>query len=307
MNGFFEKAYVNIDGNNRAENQGALVYTEDSEITLGFVGDIMLDRGVLYKLNKYGGGDFYFPFLRIYEELRKYDILFGNLEGPISDKGINQGSMYSFRMDPRAADALKFAGFDIVSVANNHANDWGHEAYLDTFARLDSAGINYVGGGVNFEEVWKIKIIEKNNLKVAFVAASQFGNPKNLMAVIDGEKIKEALKEAKENADIAVISLHFGDEYKEEPNDYQRKIAEMSVENGADLVIGHHPHVIENLEKYRNSYIAYSLGNFIFDQYFSLETMQGGVLDVKIKNKKIEGATLRTVKLNSMYQPAFVD
>ena len=265
------------------------------EIKLGFVGDIMMDRDVEKKILKEGGGDFRFPFLNIADTLQKYDFLFGNLEGPISDKGRNVGSIYSFRMDPKAADALKFAGFDILSVTNNHSGDWGRAAFSDTLERLSEAGILSVGG------THEPEIIVLENTKIAFLAFSDFPGP---AAITNPEKIRESIAKASQEADIVIVSFHFGEEYKKEASTRQKKLSYLAVDSGANLVVGHHPHVAEPIEQYKNSYIAYSLGNFIFDQGFSEETMKGILLEVTLKNKKISKVLPRKIQLNENFQPA---
>ena len=122
------------------------------KIHLGFVGDIMLDRGVKNNTNGRRSGNYIFPFEKMKDYLKSFDILFGNLEGPISDNGASEGTIYSFRMEPRSANSLKEAGFDILSVANNHMGDWGKIAMKDTFQNLKSVGVIYSGGGENKEE-----------------------------------------------------------------------------------------------------------------------------------------------------------
>ena len=198
-------------------------------ITLFFVGDIMLDRGIEFMVNKYGEKDWRFPFLEIADDLKAADILFGNLEGPISDKGTKVGSIYSFRADPESIEGLSFAGFDVLSVANNHMFDYGREAMEDTFLRLKIAGIDYVGGGFNEKEAYSplIKTIRgptsvmgSEKVKVAFLAYTNLGS-KNWAAKGDNsgiawlakERLERDIKEAKNQADIVVISMHFGEEY----------------------------------------------------------------------------------------------
>jgi len=116
-----------------------------------FVGDIMLDRSVRRQIEK--AQDPLYPFVRIADTLRAADLTFGNLEGPVSSRGTNQGSIYSFRFEPVGTiNALTYAGFDVVSSANNHILDWGSEALSDTFTQLDEAGIGHTGAGRNYEE-----------------------------------------------------------------------------------------------------------------------------------------------------------
>ena len=284
-------------------------------LTLGFVGDIMLDRGVKGAIQNYGSGDYRFPFLKARDELRQYDILFGNLEGPISDKGNNQGSIYSFRMRPDAIEGLRDAGFDVLSVANNHIGDWGISAIENTLERLQNRSIVPIGAGLNAKEAYQSRVISKNGVRVAYFAFSEFEtgfvetseDAPGIAIIGDGEKMIESINDAKNNADIVVVSFHFGDEYQSKPNEYQQRITKRVVDAGADVVVGHHPHVVQPLERYNNSYIAYSLGNFVFDQNFSEETMIGAALEVVVANKKIKSARYRTVRLNNHFQPVFVD
>lgn len=289
----------------------------ENSVRLGFAGDTMLDRGVLRNINYYGKGDFSYPFQRIAGDLKKYDLLFGNLEGPISDTGENKGSIYSFRMDPKSIEGLKFAGFKAMSTANNHIGDWGVKAMEDTFKRLDDAGILNVGAGKNKAEALSPKILEVKGIKIAFLGFSQFGKnyleaKENLpgIAIISPETedaMARSIKEAKKTADILVVSFHFGEEYKDAPNSYQIHLSELAADSGADLVIGHHPHVIEPFKKYKDSYIAYSLGNFVFDQPFSESTMRGMILDVSVDkiSKKIISAEPKKFKISKTFQPYF--
>lgn len=291
-------------------------------ITLFFVGDIMLDRGVEFMVNKYGEKDWRFPFLEITDDLKTADILFGNLEGPISDKGIKVGSIYSFRADPEAIEGLSFAGFDILSVANNHIFDYGREAMEDTFLRLKEAGIDYVGGGFNEIEAYSplIKVIRSptsamglEKVKVAFLAYTNLGSKywaakgdHSGIAWLTKERLARDIMEAKNQADIIVISMHFGEEYQSLSTPEQKFFARSAIDSGADLVVGHHPHVIQEIEKYNEGYIAYSLGNFVFDQGFSKETMRGLLLKVIVADGKIKEVVPIEIQINEFFQPEVI-
>lgn len=280
------------------------------KISLGFVGDIMLDRGVKTSVTKYGNGDYIFVFEKVKDYLNDFDVLFGNLEGPISDRGTKTGSVYSFRMNPKSAAALQEAGFDVLSVANNHIGDWSKVAMKDTFKNLEDAGIIYSGGGENKKEAYEIKTILKNDTRIAYLSFSEFGKgyleageDTAGIAIISDEKLKSGIEKAKAENDIVIVSFHFGDEYKKEPNAYQKTFAHKAIDYGADLVVGHHPHVVEPIEKYKDKYIAYSLGNFVFDQHFSKETMEGLALKVTVENKKITEVSSDKILINKYYQP----
>jgi len=152
------------------KNQEVNENFDNSEISIFFVGDIMLDRGVEYMINKEGKKDFKFPFLKIADELKKSDILFGNLEGPISDRGIKVGSIYSFRFKPEAINGLLYADFDILSLANNHMFDYQRIALEDTMDILKGNNIDYIGAGFNKEEAFSLKIKQIKNTKIGFLA-----------------------------------------------------------------------------------------------------------------------------------------
>jgi len=283
----------------------------DGHLTVAFVGDIMLDRGVKYSVNKKMGGDYRELFVKVEDQLKGYDLLFGNLEGPVSDKGSDGGSLYSFRMDPKVIPVLEEVGFDIFSVANNHVFNWGQKAFTDTLERLSNAGIDYVGGGLDGPEAYQEKLVEVKGVKIAFLALSEFKDgavsstsTQPGIALIREAEIKDKVSRARAEADLVVVSFHFGEEYQTKPNDYQQKYAELAMDSGADLVIGSHPHVVQTVGRYKNAYIIYSLGNFIFDQAFSPETMWGGLLEVEIngESKQIEKVNLKKVFLNKMFQ-----
>ena len=188
-------------------------------IVLMFVGDIMLDRGVEYVIKKQGQEDFEWPFLKIADYLNKADILFGNLESLVSDKGIKVGSVYSFRADPKAIEGLACAGFDVLSVANNHIFDYSREAMEDSFKRLEMAGIDYIGGGFSEKEAHSPVIKEVKGIKIAYLAYTNIGSEywvakesQSGIAWLDNA-IADDIKTAKEKADLVVVSMHFGEEY----------------------------------------------------------------------------------------------
>lgn len=271
---------------------------EIQPIKLAFVGDIMLDRGPEMRINKLADGDYKFPFLLIADEISKYDFLFGNLEGPMSDVGQDTGKSISFRFDEKGIDGLKYAGFDALSVANNHAGDWGRAAWEDTVLNLENGGIVPVGHNLDPQ------IVDVKGIKLALLAFQDF--PQVSMQATD-ENIITALNNARGKADLIIVSFHFGEEYQKKSNARQQYLARLAVDNGASLVIGHHPHVTQETEEYNGAVIDYSVGNFIFDQYFSAETMRGELLEVEIVDKKIATYKTREFKINKDFQPSFVD
>ncbi len=287
---------------------------EEKTYTLLFTGDIMLNRGVKYMTEKHGE-DYTFPFLNIADTLQGADLLFGNLESMISDRGRKIGSIYSFRAEPEAVEGLVFAGFDVVSLANNHAFDYDREAFKQTMEILREKEIAYTGGGFDKKEAHSPSVsLLKDGTRVGFLGYTEFLYPyafaeesRSGITVFSEENMKRDIEEAKRDIDFLVVTFHYGDEYRKEPNERQQFISRKAIDYGADIVIGHHPHVTQPVEEYKGKYIAYSLGNFVFDQYFSEETMRGFMLEVEIKNFEVVGAKKIHYKLNEFYQPEVVE
>lgn len=283
------------------------------EISIIFTGDIMLDRGVEYKIEQHDN-ELNWPFNLL--EM-KADLIVGNLEGQISDKGVNVGTIYSFRVNPGMINPLKEAGFNILNVNNNHFNDYTQTAFLDCLERLKENNIDYFGGGKNEEEAFSSLIKEINGTKIAFLSYMDLGTSywraqedKAGIAWIeeaDLEKISQDIKKAKKEADILIVSMHSGTEYSQEISSFQEKLAKIAIDNGADLVIGHHPHVVQKYEEYKGKYIFYSLGNFIFDQSFSEETMTGMIVKITIQDKEIKEIYTQESKQNTEYQVYLTD
>lgn len=276
---------------------------------LVFVGDMMLDRGVKSSVINNLNGSYLSLFDYTKETLSGADILFGNLEGPISDKGNNVGSKYSFRMSPEVFPVLKESGFDVLSFANNHVGDWNVSAFTDTLERASSTEIIITGAGKTKSEASEVDIIEKNGTKFGFLAFSDVGpawikageNSPGILLLAD-PSLSQIISEAKIEVNVLIVSIHWGDEYKEF-NSRQQEYAHKIIDSGADLIIGHHPHVIQGTEKYKDGLIFYSLGNFIFDQKFSEKTMEAGVVEIIYDGKTPIKTTFYTWKLNSFFQP----
>jgi len=304
----------------KAESQKAQVFntetiqTEASPVivrdtTLLFLGDMMFDRGVESSVNKNFGGDFSKLFDNI-EEIKGADILFANLEGPVSDKGNNVGSKFSFEMNPSVFPVIKEAGFDIVSFANNHVGDWNVAAFKDTLARLEAENIPQTGAGLNKAEAEIPIIIERNGIKFGFLGLSdvgpawmEAGENKPGILLANDPRLPEIIQNAKNNSDVLIVSIHWGDEYKKIHNTRQENLAKKIIDSGADLIIGHHPHVAQDIGEYKGKPIVYSLGNFIFDQYFSKDTMKGMSFEVTFNGTNIKNTESKTVVLNKKYQP----
>lgn len=290
--------------------QGTVFQEDRDETALLFLGDIMLSRSVAAKT--VAAGDYKHPFLEAVDTLREADLVFGNLEGPISSRGKNQGSIYSFRADPQMVEGLTYAGIDGLSLANNHIWDWGRDALIDTVSILDEVGIKSVGAGANYEEANKPALFEVGKAKIAVLAYTDL-LPQSMEALaetpglsdFDLDAIKTTINILVKEGNLVVVSLHWGDEYEVLANASQREMARSLIDAGASLIVGHHPHVVQELEQYGNGWVAYSLGNFIFDQSFSKETMEGAALKVRLERGKIVDVRLAPITISSDFQPNF--
>jgi poly-gamma-glutamate synthesis protein (capsule biosynthesis protein) len=234
-------------------------------------GDISFGRLVGRMLLRDPGLDF-FSSLRPW--MGSADVRFANLEGPLSDqKGetVKPGQPLVFTGPPEGAAALARAGFGVVSTANNHAWDYGEPALLETLVHLDRAGIRHAGTGKDREEAWRPAVIDVGGFRVAVIAVTGIWNQGALsrhpadafVARADADRIAEAVRGARAGADAVVVSYHGGAEYTDEPLAGTRAMLHAAVDAGADVVIGHHPHVIQGVEWYGGRPILYSLGNLL--------------------------------------------
>ena len=276
------------------------------ERTLLFVGDIMLSRGVGARMQ--AEKDWAYPFEKITNTLRAADLTIGNLECPVSDGGKNQHHLYSFRADPKTLAGLNDAGFGVVSLANNHMYDWGAPALLDTVRRVREAGVRTVGAGQNDLEAHYPLVVDLAGVRLAFLAYVDV-EPKNAaaepdrpgVAWLDAERVLADIRFARSLADVLVILPHWGLEYAKLPSPAQVELAHQMIDAGADLVIGSHPHVIQPVEPYHGRWIAYSLGNFVFDQKDSA-THKGLMLKVTLRGKQVGDLTMIPITINQYFQ-----
>lgn len=274
--------------------------------TLLFVGDIMLSRGVGRRM--VAEKDYAYPFQFIRETLSAADLTFANLECPVSDQGKEKGHRYSFRADPRVIEGLLASGIDVVSVANNHMYDWGPDALVDTVRRLREAGIHPVGAGANDLEAHYPQLVQVGDLRLAFLtyvaiepkyATAAPGKPG--VAWLEPERVLADIRFARPLADLVIVSPHWGVEYARKPNRAQVELAHQIIDAGADLLVGTHPHVIQPVEVYNGHWIAYSLGNFIFDQK-APGTDRGLMLKVRVEGKEIVDVAQVPISISSECQ-----
>lgn len=262
------------------------VGNETERISLSFVGDILVTEYVSAVTDREGYDFLYKPSL-LY--LSEPDLTAGNLEFPVTGRGVPaQGTPYVFKGSPDVLPPMRDAGFDVMSLANNHALDQGIEGMLDTMKYLDEAGISHMGAGNNDREAFTPVIKEVRGIKVAYIGLSRvvpfssWKADRNVPGVAESYETKRAtaaIAKAKEQADIVVVMVHWGKERVDQPEPYQKDMGRQYIDAGADLVIGSHPHVLQGFEMYKGKWIAYSLGNFIFSSYPKETAGETGVLD----------------------------
>jgi poly-gamma-glutamate capsule biosynthesis protein CapA/YwtB (metallophosphatase superfamily) len=255
-------------------------------LTVAAGGDVLGDRQVGTFIDHNGGEA---VLANVEPFMDEASIAFVNLECPLSDKGTRKvAKEYTFRGRPALAQGLMSAGIDVVSLANNHTLDYGPAALLDTIARLDDAGVAHAGAGADAAAAQAPALLISPAGVVAVLAFTEIipggfsatGKQPGVNATTpDREKLLAAIASAKKKADFVIVSFHWGTEYTERANEDQRRLAHQAIDAGADLVLGHHPHVIQGLELYHDKLIAYSLGDFVFDHY-SRKTGEAFVLQV---------------------------
>lgn len=275
-------------------------------VRLVAAGDIMLAGNVGQAMEKKGRG---YPFAKIKSVLRKADIAFGNLEcciatcgAPLPDK------QFTFRAHPRGALALKEAGFDVLSLANNHAWDYGRMALAETVRHIQDTGVKPVGAGANRAEAHAMTVLRRNGVRVGFLAYLGMLPPlikesetEPSLAMASVEVIKKEVKAARNSVDVLVVSLHAGKEMVTKITARQKEFAHAAIDAGADLVVGHHPHIVQKMEFYRGKPICYSLGNFVFSVN---GRGTGALLDATLYADRRVEAKLRPLVLTGA-QPRF--
>jgi poly-gamma-glutamate capsule biosynthesis protein CapA/YwtB (metallophosphatase superfamily) len=260
-------------------------------VKFAFVGDVMWASTVETRLKENG---YDYPYKNVKDILQKPDITVANLETPITTRGEAQNKMYAYRSSPEGLPSFKEAGFDIVNLANNHILDYGLEGLMDTFSHLDRSGIKKIGAGRNVKEAFQPVIMEKNGIKLAFLGFSKVVPVTSWKAGPDSAGVAdtyatklpvEAIKNARQAADLVIVMAHWGKEQEAKPEQYQIDFAKEYIDAGADLVVGSHAHVLQGFEQYKGKWIAYGLGNFIFTMNPKPETWDSAILEATCDNK----------------------
>lgn len=306
--------YFEVKAEAIIEAGGEVELAAPPEVSMVFAGDIMLSRGVNRAINK--NNDINFPFLRFSNYINSADFGIANLETPITPGREIVNMEMVFRSEPGVEKAIKDSGFDIVSLANNHSGNFGALGLRDTFKYLNDAGIEYVGAGIDEAEANAPLYFEKNGIKFALLgytdpAFTPYEYEATLLrpgvAFMRTSKMTEAVRVAKAQSDFVILSIHAGDEYKASPNKRQVDFSRAAIDAGADLIIGHHPHVVQTMEKYNGKYIFYSLGNFVFDQMWNEAVREGLVVKATFNKDGVTSLELVPTWMEVLGQPRLAD
>jgi poly-gamma-glutamate capsule biosynthesis protein CapA/YwtB (metallophosphatase superfamily) len=277
----------------------------EQRAVMSAVGDLLFDRGITKTAwKKYG--DYAYVFGLTVHRLRSADLLVGNLECPLNRTG---KPINLFTGDTKAIPAIRYGGFDLLSLANNHVLDCGTRGLLETMAELEKNGVRVVGAGVNRDEARRARIVNIRGIRIAVLAYTEVrlgftyarvplewraGTDRPGVNFFELSAIREDLARARRMADIVVVLAHWGDEYQSVPNSFQRRMARLMLAEGADLVIGSHPHVIQGITFGGRGLVAYSLGNFVFDQS-RLACREGLILEALLDQNRVLQVGLRPV------------
>ena len=288
--------------------------SRDTHVSLLAVGDVNLGRRVGQILL---GGDTLYPWRAVRDSFAQYDIVFANLESNLSDqhgRTVDPRSNVVFTGPPSGARSLALAGVTIVSTANNHALDFGVRALQETLCNLDSAGVHHVGTSGTPEDLFRPVQLNVKGIVFAFFACTDVMNGygkvwRNYVAAADTGRLFPAIRAARRSADVVVVSFPGGEEYAEHPSPRVVDLARSTIRVGADIFLGHHPHVPYGIEKVDEGFIVHSLGNFVFRQpgNFWTENSYAVALDCVRDSSGVRVSSVRCLPVACGFQPRFLD
>lgn len=277
------------------DSQG--ITKREETATISLAGDVMLDRSIGDQINRKGMD---YPWIGVKPYFEKSDLVLVNLETAVGIKGIaNPDKTYTFQSKPEVLIGLVNAGVDGVSIANNHILDFGQEGFIETLENLEKYKIKYAGGGRNIQKALEPAIWEVHGQKIGFLAFSRviydiswYATDKRpgIASAYDHyvNQVKDTVAQTKQHVDYLIVSVHWGKELEQLPQPYQQKLGQAMIDSGADVVMGHHPHVLQGIEFYKNKPILYSLGNFVFNSkgqlsnrsmIFNIEVNKQGIIN----------------------------
>jgi poly-gamma-glutamate capsule biosynthesis protein CapA/YwtB (metallophosphatase superfamily) len=279
---------------------------QDDDVSVVFVGDLMLADLPGQRIKQ--GHNTFKPFASV---LNKSDIRIGNLECVISTIGTAEDKPFTFRAHPRVLKLLK-KHFDAVSLANNHTGDFGHAAFDQMLGFLTQAKMPFFGGGRDLQQAHQPLLFQRKGITIAVLGYNEFF-PRSFEADVDrpgsawsdDEQVVADIKAAREvhHADVVIPFMHWGVEDEPLATTRQQSLARLMIDAGADAVVGSHPHVTQNTEFYKGRPIVYSLGNFVFDGYSSLENTTGWALQLDVNSTGVRQARIHVARIDRYGTP----
>ncbi|MFA6171769.1 MAG: AmmeMemoRadiSam system protein B [Patescibacteria group bacterium] len=275
-----ESGASDADGReNERGDEGSMKGVKES-LRLLFFGDLMLDRHVGEKIKSKGAD---YPFAKLIKPdeggeniFSGKDLVSANLEGAVTDLGAHYppANSYDFAFSPDLIKSLKKYNFNFFNLANNHFSDQGERGIMETRENLKALGFDFSGCKDAQIGDCSSVIVEKGGKKIGLAGFSMVYKNFSL------EKAREAVEKLKKETDLVIVNIHWGAEYQHNNNSSQKNTGQALIDSGADIIIGHHPHVMQGMEIYKGKPIFYSLGNFVFDQYFSEDTQEELALSI---------------------------
>jgi poly-gamma-glutamate capsule biosynthesis protein CapA/YwtB (metallophosphatase superfamily) len=314
---------LTVDGEDPLKAGGDFVLRQPSDarpgavVTTTIVGDVMLGRRVGDSLER--RGDPSAVFRPLAERLASADITVGNLESTLSMSGPPTQGGDSFGADTSVLEGLRLAGFDLLSVANNHLGDFGEDAIVETIQTLDDAGFRTVGAGADLARAAKPVVFTVNNVKVGFVATDSIGetpaagrespgtnriNAPPRTGPLDRRALDRVADSVRQlDADVVVALPHWGTQYTNQPERSQRRIASALADAGVDVVVGGHPHWVQGWESIGEATVVHSLGNFVFDMDFMRETNEGVFVEIVSRGGRVVAIEPVPYVIDSRFTP----
>lgn len=281
---------MGCSGDFKSEEEHVKPFKHDSTIEISYAGDAMMDWSVKQAMEQKGVN---YPFQDIAPSIKKADFSIVNIETAITTKGTPYPKQFNFRSNPSSIKGLKQAGFDLVSLANNHSMDYGTEGLVDTMDYLKQQNLPYIGAGADDKEAYQAFHKKINGKVISFLAFSRvlpdgvwFSGPNKIgiANAYEENNVIKTIEREKKVADYVFIYIHWGVEKNNQPEEYQRALAKKMINAGADAIIGSHPHVLQGFEYYKGKPIAYSIGNFLFPNYITGKAAETGLLTICIKD-----------------------
>lgn len=290
-------------------------------VTVTVVGDIMLGRAVGDAAA--AAGDPSAPLRPMAERLARADVTVGNMESTLSDDGMPRQAPVSdsFAAPPAVLDGLADAGFDVLSLGNNHTGDYGRDSLVETVRRFRGSGIEPVGAGADRAEAWRPVVVERRGVRVGFLAFNAIGEtwragPESSGAaslhmqprtgsIVPAEldRLAGRVRRLAARTDVTIVLPHWGEQYTHEPVADQRTVGARLLDAGASVVVGGHPHWVQDVQRHRGGFVVHSLGNFVFDMDSEAETQEGFVLDLTFRGGDLVGTEATPYVIGPDYSP----